>query len=138
LRTDGQFDDGRPEFHPSGDWILFVSGGRNGFASFWKLDPGKGEPVQVTNIGQQAVDETFVPTPYRKTIWSSDGRWFLYDFKSGEREQIWGLHFAANGDLMGTTKLAEGLDPTWTEEGRAFVYSKRVNDHIESAVTTLP
>jgi len=138
LLTDGRFDDGRPEFHPSGDWILFVSGGRNGLASFWKLDLGNGEPVQVTNIGQRAVDETFVPTPYRKTIWSPDGRWFLYDFKSGERKQIWGLHFAASGDLMNAAKLADGLDPTWTEEGKTFVYSTQVNGHPESAVGTLP
>ena len=138
LLTDGRFDDGRPEFHPSGNWVLFVSGGRSGFASFWRLDPGNGEPAQVTNIGQRARDETFVPTPYRKTIWSPDGGWFLYDFKSGEREQIWGLQFTANGDLVRASKLADGLDPAWTEEGKAFVYSKRVNDHVESAVATLP
>jgi Tol biopolymer transport system component len=138
LLTDGRFDDGRPEYHPSGDWILFVSGGRNGFASFWKLDPRSGEPVQVTNIGQRAVDETFVPTPYRKTIWSPDGRWFLYDFKSGEREQIWGLHFAANGNLLNATRIADGLDPAWTEEGRAFVYARRGHGRVESATATLP
>jgi len=138
LLTDGRFDDGRPEFAPSGDWILFVSGARKGFASFWKFDPKRGEPVQVTNIGQRAVDETFVPTPYRKTLWSPDGRWFIYDFKSGEREQIWGLQFTANGDLMRATKFADGLDPIWSEDGRSLVYSKRVNEQTESAVVTLP
>jgi Tol biopolymer transport system component len=138
LLTDGRFDDGRPEFHPSGDWILFVSGARNGFASFWKVDPQGGEPVQVTNIGQQAVDETFVPTPYRKTIWSADGRWFLYDFKSGAREQIWGLQFGTDGKLVRASKFADGLNPSWTQDGRTFAYSKRVNGQIEPAVGTLP
>lgn len=138
LLTDGRFDDGRPEFHPSGDWILFVSGGRNGFASFWRLDAAGGEPVQVTNIGQRAVDETFVPTPYRTTLWSADGRWLLYDFKSGDREQIWGLQFAADGTLVRTVRLADGLNPSWTEEGRAFTYARRVNGGIEPATGNLP
>ena len=136
--TDGRFDDGRPEDARSGDWIVFVSGARNGLASFWKLDPKRSEPVQVTNIGQQAVDETFVPTPYPKTIWCPDGRWFLYDFKSGEREQIWGLQFAANGELLRASKLADGLDPSWTDEGKRFADSRRVNGHAETAVATSP
>jgi hypothetical protein len=77
LLTDGQFDDVRPEFAPTGDWILFVSGARTGLASFWRLglDGNAGGPVQVTNLGQQDVDENFVPTPYyengRQALWVS-------------------------------------------------------------------
>jgi Tol biopolymer transport system component len=140
LLTDGQFDDVRPEFAPSGDWILFVSGGRTGLASFWKLDlSGSGTgPAQVTNIGQQGVDERFVPTPYHQTLWSPDGRWFIYDFKSGDREQVWGLQFAANGALARTAKLADGLDPHWQEEGKSFVYTRRADGHTEKAMATLP
>lgn len=138
LLTDGQFDDGRPEYAPAGDWILFVSGARNGFASFWKVNAAGGEPVQVTNIGQRAVDETFVPTPYRKTLWSPDGRWFVYDFKNGDRQQIWGLEFGANGDLVRSAKIADGLDPSWAEDGKSFVYSKLVNGQTEAARAVLP
>jgi WD40 repeat protein len=138
LITNGQFDDGRPEYAPSGDWILFISGGRTGLASFWKVDSRGGEPQQVTNIGQHAVDESFVPTPYRKTLWSSDKSWFIYDFKSGDRQQIWGLRFAINGDLLGASKIAEGLDPNWTGDGRSFIYSKIVNGQPQQAVAILP
>lgn len=136
--TDGRFDDGRPEFSASGSWILFVSGGRTGLASFWKVDSKGGEPEQITNIGQQAVAASFVPTPYRTTIWSSDGRWFVYDFKSGERRQIWGLEFTANGELGRAVQLAEGLEPRWAADGRTIVYSKTINGQTETAVATLP
>jgi len=111
--------------------------GRNGFASFWKLDPKKGEPVQVTNIGQRAVDETFVPRRIEDALVSG---WPLVSLRFQERRARTnlGLHFAVNGDLVSASKLADGLEPTWTEEGKAFVYSKRVNDHTESAVATMP
>ncbi|MFN7138872.1 MAG: hypothetical protein ACK4UN_06005, partial [Limisphaerales bacterium] len=51
LLTDASFDDVRPEFHPSGEWILFVSGGRTGLASFWQVGAEGGEPSQLTNVG---------------------------------------------------------------------------------------
>lgn len=138
LLTDGQFDDVRPEFHPSGKWILFVSGGRTGLASFWQIDAAGGKPVQLTNLGRRHVDENFVPTPYRQTIWSADGRWFLYDFKSGDVQQVWGLEFGLNGKLVRTIKLANGLNPQWDDDGKIFVYLKQTDSGQQPVVEKLP
>ena len=138
LLTDGSFDDVRPEFHPSGNWILFVSGGRSGLASFWKISAAGGNPEQVTNLGLKQVDENFIPTPYQKTIWSADGRWFLYDFKNGETRQTWGLEFNDSGKLWRAIKLADGLSPQWLEDGKTFAYLKYTNGLEEPAEGSLP
>jgi WD40 repeat protein len=138
LLTDGRFDDVRPEFHPSGKWVLFVSGGRSGFASFWKISPDGSEPEQVTNLSLKRVDESFVPTPYKKTLWSADGRWFVYDFKSGEVRQVWGLEFDVSGKLLRAMKLADGLAPQWLEEGKTFAYLKSESGSEQPAIGRLP
>ncbi len=138
LITDGRFDDCRPECHPSGEWILFVSGGRSGLASFWKVPIAGGQPVQITNIGLEGVGDSFVPTPYQKTAWSADGRWFIYDFKNGSLQQIWGLEFDATGNLIKTLKLADGLFPQWLEDGKTFVYLKRIDSLVKPIVGRLP
>ena len=118
--TDGNFDDVRPEYDPTGKNILFVSGGRSGLASFWVIrNPGEA-PVQITNLGQESVDENFVPTPYSPhTLWSKNGQWFIYDFKQGDREQTWGLKFDGTGNAK-PVKLADGTQPQWKIEGQSF------------------
>ncbi|MCX8092343.1 MAG: hypothetical protein N3I86_15645 [Verrucomicrobiae bacterium] len=138
LLTDGDFDDVRPEFHPSGKWILFVCGGRTGLASFWKIPAAGGRPQQLTNRGLDRVDDRFVPTPYRRTLWSADGRWFLYDFKNGETRQIWGLEFDGEGLLLRAVKLADGLDPQWIEDGKTFAYLRHTGEGDEPAEGRLP
>lgn len=138
LLTDGTFDDVRPEFHPGGKWILFVSGGRSGLASFWKISAEGGKPEQVTNVGLKRLDDSFVPTPYRQTVWSADGRWFLYDFKSGDTRQIWGLEFDDGGRFLRALKLVEGLNPQWLEDGKTFAYERQLGDQSEPAVGRLP
>lgn len=138
LLTDGAFDDVRPEFHPGGKWILFVSGERSGLASFWKISVEGGKPEQVTNVGLKQLDETFVPTPYQQTIWSADGRWFIYDFKRDDTRQIWGLEFDDNGKFLRALKLVEGLNPQWLEDGKTFAYERQRGDKSEPAVGRLP
>lgn len=135
--TDGKWDDSHPEYSPSGDSVIFVSGGRSGFASFWKVSPGS-EPEQLTNPGAEAVDEKFVPTPYNRTLWSQDKRWFVYDFKNGDREEIWGLEFAPDGKLKQTQLLAAGLDPQLRDDGRTIVFSKREGETVETFAYQLP
>jgi hypothetical protein len=136
--SDGRFDDGRPEFSPGSDWVLFVSGARSGLASFWKVPTAGGEPVQLTNIELAEVNEKFVPTPYERTIWSGDKRWFLYDFKAGERQETWGLEFNANGTVKQAAKLANGINPRWKEDGRTFVCEKETDGSIQTIVSNLP
>ena len=136
--TDGRYDDGRPEFSPGSDWILFVSGKRSGLASFWKVSADGGEPIQLTNRGLDQVNEQFVPTPYDKTIWSGDKRWFLYDFKSGERQETWGLEFNSDGTVKQASKLADGINPRWKEDGRTFVCEKQVDGSSQTIISNLP
>ena len=135
--TDGTFDDGQPEYSPSGDCVIFVSGGRSGFASFWKVSPGS-EPVQLTNPDAKYVDENFVPTPYSRTLWTPDKRWFVYDFKNGDREEIWGLEFTPEGELKQPQKLVAGIDPQLRNDGRSILYSKREGEAVETLAFDLP
>lgn len=119
--TDGQFDDVRPHFDPRDEWVIFVSGGRTGLASFWKVPASGGQPEQITNLGMQQVNELFVPTPYDRTVWSNDKRWFVYDFKNGTQEETWGLRFDDKGNLLKAQKLGEGIDPRLGPDGKTVV-----------------
>jgi len=136
--TDGTFDDVRPEFHPSGHWVVFVSGGRTGIASFWRVSMDGGDATQLTNIGATAVDDRFVPTPFKRTLWSSNGRWFLYDFKLGEREEVWGLEFDKEGHVVRALKVAAGLNPQWVDDGVSVAVQKTVDGEVKSAIVELP
>lgn len=136
--TDGRFDDGRPEFSPSSDWVIFVSGSRSGLASFWKVPAKGGQPVQLTNVGLEQVNDRFVPTPYDKAMWSGDKRWFLYDFKSGDRQETWGLEFNADGTMKQATKLADGINPRLQDDGRTFVCERNIDGRIQTIVSSLP
>jgi WD40 repeat protein len=135
--TDGRFDDGRPEYLPSSDSVIFVSGSRTGLASFWQVPAEGGEPRQLTNVGLAEVTDKFVPTPYEKTTWSADQSWFLYDYKSGDQQETWGLEFNASGKLVQATKLADGINPRW-QGGRTFVCDKHVDGTVQTIVANLP
>jgi Tol biopolymer transport system component len=136
LLTAGEFDDTRPQYHPSGEWILFVSGARSGLASFWQIPAEGGNATQVTNVGlNNAQDLKFVPPPYATTLWSQDGRWFLYDYKKENVQQVWGLEFTPAGKLKQAIKLADGLSPQWIEDGKSFAYR---SDRNQLITVTLP
>ncbi len=113
LLTDGSYDDGRAQYNPANNRILFVSGGRSGLASFWEINQPGDKPVQVTNFGQTDLGENFVPTPYHRTVWSQNGQWFVFDFISCEKVQTWGLKFCSTGNFESAKKLGDGLDPQW-------------------------
>ncbi|MFN7137776.1 MAG: hypothetical protein ACK4UN_00390 [Limisphaerales bacterium] len=136
--TDGQWDDVRPHFDPSDKWVLFVSGARSGLASFWRVPTDGGEPEQLTNRGMEQINDLFVPTPYDRTLWSQDKRWFIYDFKSGEREETWGLEFDDKGKLKSAKKLGEGIDPRWAEDGRTIVSQRQSGGTVQPVHYTLP
>ena len=133
--TDGTFDDVRPEYQ--GECIVFVSGGRSGFAAFWRVCPG-GQPVQLTNLGAEQVTDRFVPTPYDRTQWTQDKRWLIYDFKSGPREETWGLQFDSNGNVIRTTKFGEGIDPRLQEDGQTIVCVKHDGERVVPVEYKLP
>ncbi len=135
--TDGQWDDVRPNFDPSGEWVYFVSGARSGLASFWRVSANGGPPEQVTNLGMEQVNELFVPTPYDRTIWSKDKRWFVYDYKNGDQQEIWAMEFDAKGKAK-PHKIGEGLDPRWAVDGRTIVSVRDNGGRMETVEYKLP
>lgn len=134
---DGRFDDVIPHYHPSGKWILFVSGSRSVGAAFWKVPAAGGEPKQLTNIQLAERENIFVPTPHKTTSWSQDGRWFLYDTKTGQYEETWGLEFSETGSFKRAVKLSDGLSPQWTGPS-SFVCQKRAGEGYEMVQQALP
>lgn len=133
ILTDGQFDDGRPQYDPTGESVLFVSGGRTGLASFWMINRPGEEPVQLTNLGQSGVGDDFVPTPYSpQTLWSPDRKWFIYDFKHDDVQQVWGLELNPDGTLKRAGKLADGLNPQWKENGKVIVCQNAKGEMVEA------
>ncbi|MFA6244795.1 MAG: hypothetical protein WC655_27875 [Candidatus Hydrogenedentales bacterium] len=131
-------DDSRPEFHPSGRWVVFVSGARTGLASFWRVAVDGGDATQLTNVGATVVDKRFVPTPFKRTLWSSDGRWFLYDFKLGDREEVWGLEFGPSGNVVRARKIALGLEPRWIDDGVSVAVQEKVDGRSKLTFVRLP
>lgn len=125
--TDGAYDDTRPEFSPAGNWVLFVSGMRTGLASFWRVREDGSDIRQMTNIGKRLVDDAFVPTPYETTSWTPDGKYMAYDFKSGDREEVWVLETTPSGELLEARKVGSGLSPQWCEDG-VLGYRQRTAD----------
>ena len=134
---DGRFDDVIPHYHPSNQWILFVSGTRSGGTAFWKIPAIGGEPVQLTNVSMNEGNNDFIPTPYQTSLWSADGRWFVYDFKMDYIEQTWGLEFDEKGNFKGAKKLADGISPQWTGPS-TFVSQKRAGEGFEMIQEKLP
>lgn len=135
--TQGGSDDVRPHYGPDGKCILFVNGGRTGLASFWRVCEG-GEPEQVTNLRMQGVNDLFVPTPYMRSGWSPDNRWFVYDFKQGEREETWGMEFDTQGNLLQTKKIGTGIDPRWKDDGRTLTALQHDGERVTAVEYTLP
>lgn len=138
LTTGYLVDDARPEFHPFGRWILFVSGARSGLGSFWRVPASGGTPTQLTNLNETTVTDSLVPTPYKTTLWSSDGRWFLYDFKQSETKQVWGLKFSAEGNLEAALILASGLNPQWVIDGRSVAVQAVLDGGTQIVIVQLP
>ncbi len=135
--TYGRYDDEMPSYHPSGEWILFVSGRATGLPSFWKVPAGGGEPVQLTNVRLNELSDQIVPVPHDKMLWSPDGRWFLYDVKFGSIEQTWGIEFNDVGEVVRVLKLSDGLHPQWVDK-QTFVSLKSAGQSVEPVLERLP
>lgn len=131
LLTEGAYDDCLPSFSSSGKWVLFVSGARSGWASFYILPASGGDPVQLTNR------DSGIPVPYDRMHWSADGRWFIYDAKDGDTEETWALEITENGQLKGAKKLADALDPQIADDG-SIVSLRKTGDVTEPIVSRLP
>lgn len=131
LLTKDNYDDILPTYSPSAKWVLFVSGGRSGWASFYLMPAGGGQPVELTNR------EMGIPVPYDRMFWSADGRYFVYDAKDGDIEETWALEIGEEGKLKGAKKVADALDPQLTDDG-SIVALRRHSNGTEQVITRLP
>lgn len=130
--TTGEGYDHLPHHVPASDRVLFVSAGRSGWASFYMMSASGGEPIELTREGMN------VPVPYARTMWSKDGRWFIYDAKDGDIQETWGLQIDAQGNLQQATKLADGIDPQVMEDGSVVSIKHHENGEMETVVSRLP
>lgn len=119
-RLTSGYDDAEPIWTPDGRALLFLSGGRTGLTSLWRIRAdGKGLR-QLTNAGQRALDErTFVPNPSAndEVAWSQDGRHLLYGARYTETGEVIVLAFERDGSVREMRDLGAGRSPIWNGEG---------------------
>jgi len=110
--------------HPSGSWILFLSGSRTGYVSFFAMSIDGGEVLQLTNVGENLTSSTSVPSPYRNATWSPDGRFLAFESREAidSPSTIWLLEFEEATTERSIPKLTSamlttfGSDPRWLDE----------------------
>jgi hypothetical protein len=86
----------------------------------------------------EQVNDLFVPTPYDRTLWTRDNRWFVYDFKNGPVEQTWGLEFDDHGNFKGAVKIGDGIDPRLSSDGQKIIAVKHTEISSETVEYPLP
>ncbi len=87
LVSDGSPD--RVAITADGRWVAYVSG-QTGIASVWVVPFDGGEPVQLTNVGLEALPRTpgappegFIPPPHEGPL-VIDGEWITWSSPEGE------------------------------------------------------
>ncbi|HEV2845692.1 MAG TPA: peptidoglycan DD-metalloendopeptidase family protein [Thermoanaerobaculia bacterium] len=108
------YDDAEPVWTPDGRHILFLSGGRTGLTSFWRIDARGGEPRQVTNAGRTSAAGEFVPNPSAnvEASWSKDGRTLLYGSLALRFDRSWNAVEALVLDRGVQKSIAVGKGPS--------------------------
>lgn len=107
-------EDFNPFWTPDGKKILFFSRSNEGLASHFIMNNDGSGRKQLTNIGEKFVNDRVVPMPSEKPIWSSDGKYLVYE---SDRE-IWYNKFDSNFNLIDAKQLAYGRDPAWVIDGK--------------------
>jgi TolB protein len=117
------YDDAEPVWTPDGRALLFLSGGRTGLTSFWRVTVEGGELTQLTNAGQTRMTEQFVKNPATnlETEWSPDGSMLLYGARYSEAGEVMVLEFDRSWAVREARELGEGRSPSWTAQGTVEV-----------------
>jgi hypothetical protein len=136
--TEERYDDARPVFHPSGNWILFESTIRSGTRSFWKVPLNGQAPTQITNIDPKVAAAESIPTSSQQGFWSSDGRWFVYEYSIRGAHQIWALEFGKAGAFTRAAKLGDGASPQWLVNGKSVLVQQQIDDTGRAVPLSLP
>jgi TolB protein len=130
-------DDAEPMWTPDGKSLLFLSGGRTGLTSFWKVDVDGSRLAQVTNIGRTNVDASFIPNPSSNTEaqWSADGSRLLYGTHYTNDGEVMVMEFNGARELSRTYSLGQGHSPMWTSDGDVLV-ARQVNGTVSFVETS--
>jgi TolB protein len=120
------YDDAEPIWTPDGRDLLFLSGGRTGLTSFWRISAEGGEPRQITNMGKLHAGEGFVPNPSANlhASWSEDGSRLLYGAHYTEAGEIIVLDLDRAGNVIEARDLGPGHSPAWAGRGTVQVIRK--------------
>lgn len=117
------YDDAEPIWTPDGRALLFLSGGRTGLTSLWRITAEGTELTQLTNAGQSRMTEQFVKNPATNldVEWSPDGSLLLYGALYTEAGEVMVLDFDRSGMVREARELGEGRSPSWTAQGTVQV-----------------
>lgn len=117
------YDDAEPIWTPDGSALLFLSGGRTGLTSFWRIAPEGRDLTQLTNAGQNRMTEQMVKNPSAnlETEWSPDGSMLLYGSRYSDAGEVVVLDFDRSWAVREARELGEGRSPSWTAQGTVQV-----------------
>ncbi len=117
------YDAAEPIWPPDGRALLFLSGGRTGLTSLWRIGADGSDLTQLTNAGQTQMDDKFVKNPAanNETEWSADGTMLLYGSRYGEKGEVMVLEFDRSGAVRQAREIGEGHSPSWTANGTVQV-----------------
>jgi TolB protein len=117
------YDDAEPVWTPDGRALLFLSGGRTGLTSFWRISAEGTELAQLTNAGQSGVTDRFVKNPAANsdTAWSPDGSMLLYSALYEPAGEVIVLDFDRTWAVREARVLGEGRSPSWAAQGTVQV-----------------
>ena len=118
------YDDAEPLWTPDGRSLLFLSGGRTGLTSLWRIGADGSGLTQITNAGlESAAAEGFVPNPSAnlETRWSEDGTMLLYGARYTDAGEVIVLDFDRRWNVLEARDLGAGHSPAWSDRGTVAV-----------------
>jgi Tol biopolymer transport system component/DNA-binding winged helix-turn-helix (wHTH) protein len=120
------FRDSDPDFSPDGKRIVFISG-RAGGLGVWVCNSDGTNPRVLFDGG---------PYVTGSARWSPDGRWIVFDTRSGDPERAGrpsiNIVSAEGGPVRRLTAgRAEGVAPSWSHDGRWIYFASTQSGTLE-------
>jgi len=99
-------------FTPDSSHVIFSSSNEWGIQSLFSIKIDGSDKTELTNVKSKTIDTSFVPTFSEAPIFSSDGKYMVYE---SDRE-IWMIKFSTDySSILEAKKLAYGINPEWNE-----------------------